>query len=123
MTTHARAIQSRRQTTALVRHDPGLELGRCTTATNASCQIDGLTVAFPTRDGLVKGVDDITFAVGSHERVGIVGESGSGKSVMGLAMLGLVLPPGRMTGGEILWKGESMLDPAVQSRVRVGRSP
>ena len=80
--------------------------------------INNLTISFPTREGTVNGVDDITLAVGSHERVGIVGESGSGKSVMGLAMLGLVLPPGRITSGEILWKGENMLDPAVQSRVR-----
>ena len=80
--------------------------------------VNNLTIAFPTRDGVVKGVDDMTLAVGSHERVGIVGESGSGKSVMGLAILGLVQPPGRIVSGEILWKGENMLDPRVQSRVR-----
>ena len=80
--------------------------------------VNNLTISFPTREGTINGVDDITLAVGSHERVGIVGESGSGKSVMGLAMLGLVLPPGRITSGEILWKGENMFDPAVQSRVR-----
>ena len=80
--------------------------------------VNNLTISFPTRDGVINGVDDMTLAVGSHERVGIVGESGSGKSVMGLAILGLVQPPGRITSGEILWKGENMLDPAVQSRVR-----
>ena len=80
--------------------------------------INNLTISFPTSDGMINGVDDMTLAVGSHERVGIVGESGSGKSVMGLAILGLVQPPGRITRGEILWKGENMLDPAVQSRVR-----
>jgi peptide/nickel transport system ATP-binding protein len=80
--------------------------------------VNHLTIAFPTRDGVVKGVEDLTLAVGSHERVGVVGESGSGKSVMGLAILGLVQPPGRIVSGEILWKGENMLDPKVQARVR-----
>lgn len=81
-------------------------------------EIRGLTVGFPTRDGTVFGVDRLTLNVGSHERLGVVGESGSGKSVMGLAILGMVLPPGRFVGGSVRWKGQDMLDPAVASRVR-----
>ncbi len=81
-------------------------------------EIRDLTVAFPTREGVVCGVDGLSLAVGSHERLGVVGESGSGKSVMGLAILGLVQPPGRFVSGEVLWRGENMLDPAVASRVR-----
>ena len=81
-------------------------------------EIRNLTVAFPTRDGVVNGVDDISLNVGSHERLGIVGESGSGKSVMGLAALGLVLPPGRIVGGSVQWQGQDMLDPKVAAEVR-----
>jgi oligopeptide/dipeptide ABC transporter ATP-binding protein len=80
--------------------------------------IDDLTVAFPTYEGVVYGVDHISLAVGTHERLGVVGESGSGKSVMGLAMLGLVQPPGTIVSGSVLWRGENMLDPAVAERVR-----
>ena len=81
-------------------------------------EIKDLTVGFPTRDGMIYGVDHLTLNVASHERLGVVGESGSGKSVMGLAILGMVLPPGRIISGSVLWKGEDVLDPAVANRVR-----
>ena len=81
-------------------------------------EIKDLTVGFPTRDGTVYGVDGLTLNVGSHERLGVVGESGSGKSVMGLAILGMVLPPGRFVRGTVRWKGQDMLDPAVAEQVR-----
>ena len=81
-------------------------------------EVKDLTVGFPTRDGTVLGVDRLTLNVGSHERLGVVGESGSGKSVMGLAILGMVLPPGRIMGGSVRWKGEDVLDAAVANRVR-----
>ena len=81
-------------------------------------EIENLTVGFPTRDGTVLGVDGLTLNVGSHERLGVVGESGSGKSVMGLAILGMVLPPGRIMGGSVRWRGEDVLDEAVANRVR-----
>ena len=81
-------------------------------------EVKDLTVGFPTRDGTVLGVDHLTLNVGSHERLGVVGESGSGKSVMGLAILGMVLPPGRIMGGSVRWRGEDVLDPGVANRVR-----
>jgi len=106
------------QTTGVATLARGSSSGKVHDRTERLLLIKDLTIAFPTRDGIVNGVDDITLAVGSHERVGVVGESGSGKSVMGLSILGLVQPPGRIVSGEILWKGENMLDPAVQARVR-----
>ena len=81
-------------------------------------EVKDLTVGFPTRDGTVLGVDGLTLNVGSHERLGVVGESGSGKSVMGLAILGMVLPPGRIMGGSVRWRGEDVLDETVANRVR-----
>ena len=81
-------------------------------------EIQDLTVGFPTREGIVLGVDGLTLNVGSHERLGVVGESGSGKSVMGLAILGMVLPPGRIMGGSVRWRGENVLEEAVANRVR-----
>ncbi len=81
-------------------------------------EVKDLTVGFPTRDGLVLATDGLTLNVGSHERLGVVGESGSGKSVMGLAILGMVLPPGRIISGSVRWRGEDMLDKSVASRVR-----
>jgi peptide/nickel transport system ATP-binding protein len=81
-------------------------------------EVDALTVGFSTRAGLVKGVDDVSLSIGTHERVALVGESGSGKTVMGLAMLGLLREPGRVLGGDVRWRGESVFDSAVARRVR-----
>ncbi|TFL16321.1 ABC transporter ATP-binding protein [Jannaschia formosa] len=57
-----------------------------------------LTVTFPTPRGPARVVDGLSFELG-RERLGIVGESGSGKSMTGRAILRLIRPPGRVTGG------------------------
>ncbi|MGY6569135.1 MAG: ABC transporter ATP-binding protein [Salinarimonas sp.] len=58
--------------------------------------VQNLKVTFQTREGLVTAVNDISFTVGAGEVLGLVGESGSGKSVTGLAILGLIDPPGEI---------------------------
>ncbi len=51
--------------------------------------VENLTVRFPTYDGLVQAVTDLSYTVDMGETLGIVGESGSGKSVSSMAVLGL----------------------------------
>ena len=51
--------------------------------------VENLTVRFPTYDGLVQAVTDLSYSVRMGETLGIVGESGSGKSVSSMAVLGL----------------------------------
>jgi peptide/nickel transport system ATP-binding protein len=51
--------------------------------------VDNLTVRFPTYDGLVHAVTDLSYTVDMGETLGIVGESGSGKSVSSMALLAL----------------------------------
>jgi len=51
--------------------------------------VENLTVKFPTHDGMVNAVTDLSYSVGMGETLGIVGESGSGKSVSSMAVLGL----------------------------------
>ncbi|MCB2102861.1 MAG: ABC transporter ATP-binding protein [Rhodobacterales bacterium] len=72
-------------------------------------QVEGLRTHFFTKVGVVKAVDDVSFSVDRGEVLGLVGESGSGKSVTGFSILGLVDPPGRITDGRILFKGEDLV--------------
>ena len=51
--------------------------------------IDNLKVTFPSEDGLVKAVDDVSLTLDAGETLAIVGESGSGKTVTSLSVVGL----------------------------------
>ena len=86
-------------------------------------QIRGLRTYFTTESGTAKAVDGVDLDVLPGEVLGLVGESGSGKSVTALSILRLVPdPPGRIVGGEILFKGRNLLDlPWPQMRQVRGR--
>ncbi|MGH7211321.1 MAG: ABC transporter ATP-binding protein, partial [Acetobacteraceae bacterium] len=64
-------------------------------------EVRNLTVEFPTRRGTLRAIDDISFAIGRGEVLGVVGESGAGKSLTAAAIIGLLERPGRIAGGEI----------------------
>ncbi len=69
-----------------------------------------LHTEFRTGAGVIRAVDGISYTVDPGETVAIVGESGSGKSVGALSILGLIPdPPGRITGGEIMFDGRDLL--------------
>ncbi|MBX9619611.1 MAG: ABC transporter ATP-binding protein [Hyphomicrobiales bacterium] len=68
--------------------------------------VRGLTVEFPTRNGILTAVDNVSFSIAKGEILGVVGESGAGKSLTGAAIIGLLEPPGRVAKGEIRLKGE-----------------
>ena len=67
-----------------------------------------LKVEFPTDDGLVHAVDDVTFDLAAEETLGIVGESGSGKSVTSMAILGL-LPKSANVSGDVIFGGRNLI--------------
>ncbi|MGH9211373.1 MAG: ABC transporter ATP-binding protein [Acidimicrobiales bacterium] len=71
-------------------------------------EVRNLSVSFPTDDGLVHAVDDLSFVLRDDEVLGIVGESGSGKTVTSLAILGL-LPKSAQVAGEILFCGRDLV--------------
>ena len=71
--------------------------------------VRGLTVRFPTTDGVVQAVSDVTFSLRRGETLGVVGESGSGKSVSNLATMGLLNRKRTVITGEILFKGRDLL--------------
>ena len=73
-------------------------------------EVSGLKMYFHTRDGVVKAVDGVSFVLDKGETLGVVGESGSGKSVTALTLMGLIpMPPGRVEGGDVRFKGRSLI--------------
>jgi len=87
---------------------------------SAAIDVRGLTTRFDTRAGTVTAVNDVSFSVGRGRILGLVGESGSGKSVTGFSILGLIDPPGKVTGGEVLIDGTDLrsLPPDRMRRMR-----
>ena len=67
--------------------------------------VNNLQVEFPTRRGVLVAVDDVSLSIQAGEILGVVGESGAGKSMTGMAVLGLLEPPGRIAQGEIKLAG------------------
>jgi peptide/nickel transport system ATP-binding protein len=65
-----------------------------------------LVVQFPNRRGTLTALDGVSFDIMPGEVLGMVGESGAGKSLTGAAIIGLLEPPGRITGGEIRLRGK-----------------
>jgi len=69
-------------------------------------EVRNLVVEFPSRHGTLRALDDISFSIAPGEILGVVGESGAGKSLTGAAIIGLLEPPGRVAGGQILLDGQ-----------------
>ena len=65
---------------------------------------------FPSRRGVLRALDRVSFAIEAGEVLGVVGESGAGKSLTGAAIIGLLEPPGRIGGGRILLDGRRIDD-------------
>jgi oligopeptide/dipeptide ABC transporter ATP-binding protein len=84
-------------------------------------EVRDLRVAFEARSGLVPAVDGVSFAIEPGKALGLVGESGSGKTMTGLALLRLLPPGGRITGGAMSFRGVDLLAlPEEQMRRRRG---
>jgi peptide/nickel transport system ATP-binding protein len=85
--------------------------------------VEGLRTYFFTKAGVVNAVDDVSFAVGRGEVLGLVGESGSGKSMTGYSLMGLIDPPGRIVAGSIVLDGIDLraLDADAMRQMRGNR--
>src|SRR5438477_3867649 len=83
-------------------------------------EVRDLRVEFPGRRGTLRALDGVSFDIAAGEILGVVGESGAGKSLTGAAIIGLLDPPGRVGGGEILLDGRRIddLDPESMRRLR-----
>src|SRR3974390_2771549 len=71
--------------------------------------VEGLSVEFRTRSGIVRALDQVSFSVEKGETIALVGESGSGKSVTAYAVMGILDPAGRVTAGRAMLGGLDLL--------------
>jgi oligopeptide transport system ATP-binding protein len=83
-------------------------------------EVRDLHVEFRTRDGVAKAVNGVDIGVDEGETLAVLGESGSGKSVTAQAVMGILdMPPGRITGGEIVFQGQDLLRLREEERRKV----
>ncbi|MET9957752.1 ABC transporter ATP-binding protein [Streptomyces sp. NPDC006326] len=83
-------------------------------------EVRDLHVEFRTRDGVAKAVNGVNYSVDEGQTLAVLGESGSGKSVTAQAVMGILdMPPGRIAGGEILFKGRNLLTMKEEERRRI----
>ena len=80
--------------------------------------INHLKTYFYTYSGVARAVDDVSLSLQKGEILGIVGESGSGKSIMSKSILQLIKPPGKIVGGEILFRNHGNLLTASAKEIR-----
>jgi oligopeptide/dipeptide ABC transporter ATP-binding protein len=80
-------------------------------------EIENLQTHFPTRAGIVKAVNDVSFHIDEGELLGLVGESGCGKSITALSVMRLIAPPGKIVGGSIKFRSEELIN-ANDERMR-----
>ncbi|MFF7097184.1 ABC transporter ATP-binding protein [Streptomyces rubradiris] len=83
-------------------------------------EVRDLHVEFRTRDGVARAVNGVGYAVDEGETLAVLGESGSGKSVTAQAVMGILdTPPGRITGGRVLFQGRDLLTLKERERRRI----
>jgi peptide/nickel transport system ATP-binding protein len=83
-------------------------------------EVKNLSTSFFTAAGEVRAVDDVSFEVLKGRTLGIVGESGSGKSVTSLSIMRLIPdPPGRITGGQILYRGQDLVQLPIEKMRKI----
>jgi oligopeptide transport system ATP-binding protein len=83
-------------------------------------EVRDLHVEFHTREGVAKAVNGVSYSVDAGETLAVLGESGSGKSVTAQAIMGILdVPPGRISGGEVLFQGRDLLKLKEEQRRRV----
>ena len=88
----------------------------------ALLDVQNLSVEFRSRRGTLRALDRVSFSIETGEVLGVVGESGAGKSLTGAAIIGLLEPPGRISGGEIRLDGKRIDDlPADRMRALRGK--
>ena len=83
-------------------------------------EVNHLSVTFYNGKDENHAVEDVTFRIKKGEVLGVVGESGSGKSVSAMSIMRLIsYPPGKITGGEIIFEGEDVLKKTEEEMMKI----
>lgn len=82
-------------------------------------KVEHLDVGFKNRKSFVKILDDVSFDIQPGETVCIVGESGCGKSLTSLAIMGLLPPGGRISGGQIIYNHEDLTKKSAKEMSKI----
>ncbi|MER5351141.1 ABC transporter ATP-binding protein [Kitasatospora sp. NPDC002551] len=83
-------------------------------------EVKDLHVEFHTRDGVAKAVNGVNYSVAAGETLAVLGESGSGKSVTAQTIMGILdMPPGKISQGQILFRGQDMLAMKEEERRQI----
>ena len=83
-------------------------------------EVDNLFIEFHTRDGVARVINGVSYHLDAGETLAVLGESGSGKSVTAQAIMGILdIPPGKITNGRILYKGQDLLAMSKDERRKV----
>jgi oligopeptide/dipeptide ABC transporter ATP-binding protein len=75
----------------------------------ALLEVKDIKIYYEMRKGDAKAVDGVSFKVDKNETLGLIGESGCGKTTLAMALMRFIRPPGKITGGQILFEGTDIL--------------
>ncbi len=79
-------------------------------------EVDNLSIGYQTKQGRLKAVEGVSFALDEGQSLGFVGESGCGKTTIGMALMGLLPPNGSVGQGRILFEGQDLLKMTEEER-------
>jgi len=74
----------------------------------ALLEVNNLCVDYEMKRGTARAVNDVSFKLEQGETLGLIGESGCGKTTTAMSLLGFVTPPGRISGGSVIFKGKDL---------------
>jgi oligopeptide transport system ATP-binding protein len=88
--------------------EPGMQLPERVEKGDLLLSVQNLRTHFRVRDGIVRAVDGVSYAIERGKTLGLVGESGCGKSVSALSVMRLIRAPGDIVGGEVMWQDRDL---------------
>jgi len=85
----------------------------------ALLEVENISIGYNTKNGYLKAVEGVSFALEEGQSLGLVGESGCGKTTIGMALMGLLPPNGSVREGRILLEGKNTLAMSEEEKRRI----